>query len=503
MGGGSADGPAAARQMVGLAEKARREGLLALRGAARGGRRPVHQEGRLADRRRHRLARRRDDPLVRDRRHGGPPRDERRAVRDARRLRADARHPRHRPQPRARAREPVEPGRASATRSPARSSRRCSASAPANLIFLPIGNRLKGMSEVEVNYRTMILEGVLALQAGDNPSMLAERLDTFLDPAGARRRPRSAGHGRPSRCCRRPHERSCDRAAPQGRRSRRGPRGRRRALAPHLRRHDHAAHGAVHRHVGDLVREHDEVRRAVRVAASRPSTGSSSTGGENIQAGAPSVMPEQPRSSATPGQADRDRPGLGRARRADRRSPSTRARTAPPSSRPRRRRPREPRATSSTGSTRWQASHGLKRKVETTIDERGLVVRVLTDDLLFDSGKAALKPTAEPMLAPSPASSHDAARHEHRRASRATPTRIPISNAAFRSNWELSAARATAVLESLLHNGVAARRLSAAAYADQRPLATNGSAQGRSTNRRVELVVLRRAASGSRKEPHP
>ena len=53
----------------------------------------------------------------------------------------------------------------------------------ANIIFLPMGNRLKGMSEVEVNYREMILEGVLALQAGDNPSMLAERLDTFLDPA--------------------------------------------------------------------------------------------------------------------------------------------------------------------------------------------------------------------------------------------------------------------------------------------------------------------------------
>jgi chemotaxis protein MotA len=53
----------------------------------------------------------------------------------------------------------------------------------ANIVFLPIGNRLKGLSEVEVMYREMILEGVLALQAGDNPSMLAERLDTFLDPA--------------------------------------------------------------------------------------------------------------------------------------------------------------------------------------------------------------------------------------------------------------------------------------------------------------------------------
>jgi chemotaxis protein MotA len=52
----------------------------------------------------------------------------------------------------------------------------------ANLVFLPIANRLKGLSETEVLYREMIVEGVLALQAGDNPSMLAERLDTYLEP---------------------------------------------------------------------------------------------------------------------------------------------------------------------------------------------------------------------------------------------------------------------------------------------------------------------------------
>jgi chemotaxis protein MotA len=52
----------------------------------------------------------------------------------------------------------------------------------ANLVFLPISNRLRGLSETEVLYREMILEGVLALQAGDNPSMLAERLDTYLEP---------------------------------------------------------------------------------------------------------------------------------------------------------------------------------------------------------------------------------------------------------------------------------------------------------------------------------
>jgi chemotaxis protein MotA len=53
----------------------------------------------------------------------------------------------------------------------------------ANLIFLPIGNRLKGMSEEEVQYREMIVEGVLAIQAGDNPRMLAERLETFIEPS--------------------------------------------------------------------------------------------------------------------------------------------------------------------------------------------------------------------------------------------------------------------------------------------------------------------------------
>jgi chemotaxis protein MotA len=52
----------------------------------------------------------------------------------------------------------------------------------ANLFFLPVANRLKGMAEDELRYREMIAAGILALQAGDNPRMLAERLDTFLEP---------------------------------------------------------------------------------------------------------------------------------------------------------------------------------------------------------------------------------------------------------------------------------------------------------------------------------
>src|SRR5205807_1874548 len=55
-------------------------------------------------------------------------------------------------------------------------------------------------------------------------------------------------------------------------------------------------------------------------------------------------------------------------------------------------------------------------------------------------------------------------------------------------------ARGDAVLQVLLAHGVSPARLSVAGYAAERPLASNASAAGRARNRRVELVVLRRAA---------
>jgi|1185.fasta_scaffold02448_4 chemotaxis protein MotA len=53
----------------------------------------------------------------------------------------------------------------------------------ANLIFLPIANKLKAMSGEEANHRTMVLEAILSIQAGDNPRVLAEKLETFVPPA--------------------------------------------------------------------------------------------------------------------------------------------------------------------------------------------------------------------------------------------------------------------------------------------------------------------------------
>lgn len=52
----------------------------------------------------------------------------------------------------------------------------------ANLIFFPIGNKLRARSEEEAHLHQLILEGVLAIQAGDNPRIVRDKLDVFIAP---------------------------------------------------------------------------------------------------------------------------------------------------------------------------------------------------------------------------------------------------------------------------------------------------------------------------------
>jgi len=67
---------------------------------------------------------------------------------------------------------------------------------------------------------------------------------------------------------------------------------------------------------------------------------------------------------------------------------------------------------------------------------------------------------------------------------------VPIDNFEFRSNWELSAARAASVVHLFTRLGVRPDRMAAIGYGEYRPIADNGSAQGRSRNRRVVLVIM-------------
>jgi chemotaxis protein MotB len=134
-------------------------------------------------------------------------------------------------------------------------------------------------------------------------------------------------------------------------------------------------------------------------------------------------------------------------------------------------------------------THGFANQVQAIIDRRGLVVRVLTDKLLFDSGSDSLQPAGLPLLG-------EIGRllnvdQSHPITVEGNTDNQPIHSAQFPSNWELSTDRATTVVRFLIAHGVTAERLAAAGYADLHPLASNATAAGRAQNRRVDIVLNR------------
>ncbi len=68
---------------------------------------------------------------------------------------------------------------------------------------------------------------------------------------------------------------------------------------------------------------------------------------------------------------------------------------------------------------------------------------------------------------------------------------VPIHNSHFASNWDLSTSRATEIVRLfIVRDGFSPDRLSAAGFAEYHPVATNRTAEGRGTNRRVDIVIL-------------
>lgn len=134
--------------------------------------------------------------------------------------------------------------------------------------------------------------------------------------------------------------------------------------------------------------------------------------------------------------------------------------------------------------------NGLASQVGATVDERGVVIRLLTDKVLFDAGSADIKQGAVPLITSVAKIIEKLEVGNPIRVEGNTDNR-PISTARFRSNWELSTARATSVLQVLLRAGLPADRFSAAGYADTRPVASNSTETGRYLNRHVDIVVLR------------
>jgi chemotaxis protein MotB len=74
---------------------------------------------------------------------------------------------------------------------------------------------------------------------------------------------------------------------------------------------------------------------------------------------------------------------------------------------------------------------------------------------------------------------------------------LPIASAQYPSNWELSSARASSVARLFVANGVVATRLTATGYAENRPVESNDTPEGRARNRRVTLLILEDGAAPS------
>lgn len=140
------------------------------------------------------------------------------------------------------------------------------------------------------------------------------------------------------------------------------------------------------------------------------------------------------------------------------------------------------------------AQAGLTDMVTLEMDpQRGLVINILTDQVLFESGHATLRPQGRKiidLLAPTVKNVPNQVTVEGH------TDNVPIRNAEFADNWDLSLARARVVLKVLLYDGVDPKKLNATGYGEQRPIATNDrEAKGRELNRRVAIVVLANVAS--------
>jgi chemotaxis protein MotB len=139
------------------------------------------------------------------------------------------------------------------------------------------------------------------------------------------------------------------------------------------------------------------------------------------------------------------------------------------------------------------AAAGYPDAARFEIDERGLVVHIVADAVLFDAEETVLRPEGRAILdavAPTLAELQNVLRVEGH------ANHLPVTRGGpWPSNWELSATRATTVLRHLAGEGVPEPRMSATGYAETRPLVPVTDPTAINVNRRVDVVVLSTASA--------
>jgi chemotaxis protein MotB len=125
-------------------------------------------------------------------------------------------------------------------------------------------------------------------------------------------------------------------------------------------------------------------------------------------------------------------------------------------------------------------------QVRVTQSPRGVTVEI-NASVLFKSGEAVLQPQSTETLA---AVARVLSQVENPVQVEGHTDNIPINSPSFPSNWELSSSRAGSVVRLFSEQGVPASRMVAIGYADNRPVDTNATPEGRSRNRRVNVLIL-------------
>lgn len=128
----------------------------------------------------------------------------------------------------------------------------------------------------------------------------------------------------------------------------------------------------------------------------------------------------------------------------------------------------------------------LGQNIEVTMGE-GVVRFRISSEILFASGDSALTPQGREVMDRLLPAFNQA--HDHTIVVQGHTDNVPINTARFPSNWELAASRAGSVVRHLETRGLNPTRLRAVGMADTRPIASNGTAEGRRANRRVEITM--------------
>lgn len=136
---------------------------------------------------------------------------------------------------------------------------------------------------------------------------------------------------------------------------------------------------------------------------------------------------------------------------------------------------------------------GQQGTVSVRRDGRGVVLS-MGENLLFDTGRSAVKPSAAAALE---SVSSVLRKWRGNAVVEGHTDSLPVGNTMYASNWELSAARATNILTHLVVEcGVPPGRLSVAGFAEYRPVESNATPEGRARNRRVDVVLLLEEGGG-------